>query len=156
MKKQLLIYATAALFAAPFFTSCEEKEELPDPKVTVMNEKGVIITGDTIDVKLGSVNKTLIEVWYVGNMNNLRFWRQIDDGEQEILTKINENGYICNGDDLDFASGRSSSNGWGQTNVEVRTAFSKNFVHVGSLVKICTRVDNNTYGEVCYKVIESE
>ncbi|MBO7495656.1 MAG: hypothetical protein J6T98_03815 [Salinivirgaceae bacterium] len=156
MKKQLLIYAAAALLATPFFTSCEEKEELPDPKVTIMNEKGVIITGDTIDVKLGSVNKTLIEVWYVGNMNNLRFWRQIDDGEQEILTKINENGYICNGDDLDFASGRSSSNGWGQTNVEVRTAFSKNFVHVGSLVKICTRVDNNTYGEVCYKVIESE
>lgn len=154
MKKQLLIYAAAALFAAPFFTSCEEKEELPDPKVTVMNEKGVIITGDTIDVKLGSVNKTIIGVWYIGNMNNLRFWRQIDSGEQEILTKINENGHICNGDDLEFVSGRSSSNGWGQTNVEVRTAFSKNFVNVGSLVKVCARVDNNTYGEVCYKVIE--
>lgn len=166
MKKQLLIYATAALFAAPFFTSCDDDEFTHPREVIIMNENGDVITGDTIKVKLGSTNRTVFNIWFehlwqdtVYSEDSLYFWRQYDDNEPEDLSTKpdpDRKNFVIRHEDLEFVEGWSggTANNMDRRKYEMRTAFSKNFVHVGSIVKIWACVGDYAKGEVYYKVVE--
>ena len=153
--KKLLSLATAALFAAPFFTSCDLPEECDHgPEVIVMNENGDVITGDTINVKLGDINHTKFKVWYEEkDKGHLSYWRQYGNNEPEVLSDKRET--ISMHDDYIPIGGwwnGTSEVGWDES--EVRTAFSKKFVQVGSIVKIWACVGDHTSGAVYYKVTE--
>jgi hypothetical protein len=166
MKKQLLIYAAAALFAAPLISSCDDDEYTHPREVIIMNENGDVITGDTIEVKLGSTNRTVFNVWYehwyvdtVYFQDTLYFWRQYDDNEPEDLSTKpdpdNEKFVIRHEDLLPVEGwGGGTANNVSREKYEMRTAFSKKFVHTGSMVKIWACVGDYAKGEVYYKVVE--
>ena len=155
----------AAILAAPVLTSCDEDDDIHQREVIITNENDKVITGDTIPVKIGSTNRTYIKIWYQHWMiddtvycsDTVRFWRQYDNNEPEDLN-LSMKIAIENHDpmpDLDFSQGWSSeAKGIGWEDYEIRTAFSKKFVHVGSLVKIWACVGEYAKGEVWYKVEE--
>ena len=165
--KKFLSIAVMALFVAPFFTSCDKNDDYSHPReVIIMNENGDVITGDTIEVKLGSTNRTVFTMWYehlwkdtVYSEDTLYFWRQYDDNEPEDLSikpDPDRKYFVIRHEDLESLEGWS---GGGSNNVsggkyEMRTAFSKKFVHAGSLVKIWACVGDYAKGEVYYKVVE--
>lgn len=154
----------AAILAAPFFASCDDDDDIHQREVIITNENGKVITGDTIPVKLGSTNKTYIKIWYqhwmvdtVFYCDTTYFWRQYDNNEPEDLN-LSMKIAIENNDampEIGFMQGWSSeAKGIGWEDYEIRTAFSKKFVHVGSLVKIWACVGEYAKGEVWYKVVE--
>ena len=157
--KKLLSIAVMALFVAPFFTSCDNDEQIPEPQVVILTERGDTISGDTIKVQIGSSNHTYLEITYLWNDDNRHYpysiWRQIDDNEVEDLSpKLDDEGFsLPYHDDLGMNEGRFSSEGYGFQKITIRTAFSKNFLHVGSIVKIGART-GEVQSEVYYKVIE--
>ena len=156
----------AAILAAPFFASCDDEEFTHPREVTVMNENDDVITGDTIEVKIGSTNRTVFNIWYehwyadtVYFQDTLYFWRQYDNNEPEDLsTKPDPDNekFVIRHEDLGIIEGWSggTANNAGREKYELRTSFSKKFVHVGSIVKIWACVNNDVKGEVWYKVIE--
>ena len=164
--KKLLSVAVMALFAAPLISSCDDDEYTHPREVIIMNENGDVITGDTIEVKLGSTNRTVFNVWYehwyvdtVYFQDTLYFWRQYDDNEPEDLsTKPDPDNekFVIRHEDLEFVEGWSggTANNAGREKYEMRTAFSKKFVHAGSIVKIWATVANEAKGEVYYKVVD--
>lgn len=157
--KKLLSLAVAVLFVAPFFTSCDDDEEKPDPQVVILTERGDKISGDTIKVQIGSSTHTYLEITYLWTDDNRHYpysiWRQIDDNEAEDLSpKLDDEGFsLPYHDDLSMSEGRFSSGGYGFQKISIRTAFSTKFVHVGSIVKIGART-GDVQSEVCYKVAE--
>lgn len=166
MKKHIFSIAVMALFAAPLISSCDDDEYTHPREVIIMNENGDVITGDTIEVKLGSTNRTVFNVWYehwyvdtVYFQDTLYFWRQYDDNEPEDLSTKpdpdNEKFVIRHEDLLPVEGwGGGTANNVSREKYEMRTAFSKNFVHAGSIVKIWATVANEAKGEVWYKVVE--
>ena len=162
----------AAILAVPFFTSCDNDDEYTHPReVIIMNENGNVITGDTIEVKLGSTNRTKFKMWFetweitpeqflsdtVAEEDSLYFWRQYDNNIPEDLSEKrnpNEKHRLIVHPDLESMGGWISSANVAWREYEMRTAFSKNFVHVGSIVKIWACVGDYAKGEVYYKVVE--
>ena len=148
----------AAILAAPFFANCGGDEEGVYPReVRIKDENDFLITGDTIPVKIGSANKTIITLFYRSeDYDHLTFWRQYDNNEPEDLSpKPGDTEFtLILHEDYEIHSGmlREDNSGWEE--VRIRTAFSKKFVHVGSIVKIWACVSNDVKGEVWYKVIE--
>ena len=158
--KKLLGLAAVALIVAPIFTSCDLPEECDHgPEVIITNENGDVITGDTINVKLGGINHTKFKVWYEEkDKGHLSYWRQYDNNEPEDLSDKRDpetNKIIFMHDDYIPVGGYwngTSDVGWDES--EVRTAFSTKFVNVGSIVKIWACVSDHTSGAVYYKVVE--
>ena len=145
----------AAILVAPFFTSCDTNNDWHDPEVLIKNEIGDVIAGDSILVKIGAISHIKLALWYEDkDKKHLYVWKQIDGGEPINLSGADEEGVIKDSDDLFVESGYSSGTVYGCKEMVIRTAFSAKFVSVGSLVKICGRVGNDIYGEVCYKVVE--
>ena len=169
--KKLLSIAAMALFAAPLISSCDDDEFTHPREVIIMNENGDVITGDTIEVKLGSTNRTKFKMWFetweitpeqflsdtVAEEDSLYFWRQYDSNEPEDLSEKrnpNEKHRLIVHPDLESMGGWISSTNVAWREYEMRTAFSKNFVHAGSIVKIWATVANKAKGEVYYKVVD--
>ena len=161
----------AAILAASILASCDDDDFSHPREVIITNENGKVITGDTIPVKNGSTNRIYIKLWYnswqedtVMYEDEFYFWRQYDNNEPEDLsfiqvldTTTNTYIYMCHQDVEPGGDGRAgfkdgAGAGWCEYNI--RTAFSKKFVHVGSLVKIWACVGEHAKGEVYYKVVE--
>lgn len=151
----------AAILVAPFFASCDN-EDIPDARVVFMTGRnGSVITEDTIAVKIGGTAKTYFGVTYHFNDENLnhpyKVLRQYDNNEPEDLSPVfdgEDRTPVSKHDDFSQGESSISSEGYGTGKCTVRTAFSKKFVHVGSVVKISVSVGNDAYGELCYKVEE--
>ena len=154
----------AAILAAPILASCGDDDDIHQREVIITNENDKVITGDTIPVKIGSTTKTFIKIWYQHWMidtvfccDTIYFRRQYDNNEPEDLN-LSMKIAIENHDplpEIGFMQGWSSeAKGIGWEDYEIRTSFSKKFVHVGSLVKIWACVGEYAKGEVWYKVIE--
>ena len=172
MKKHIFSIAALALIAAPLFTSCDKNDDYSHPReVIIMNENGDVITGDTIEVKLGSTNRTKFKMWFktweitpeqflsdtVAEEDSLYFWRQYDSNEPEDLSEKrnpNEKHRLIVHPDLESMGGWTSSSNVAWREYEMRTAFSKKFVHAGSIVKIWATVANEAQSEVYYKVVK--
>ena len=158
MKKHIFSIAAAALIAAPFFTSCDD-EEIPAAEVVIKNEEGKVITGDTLQVKIGTGIRTKFFITFhyddANKTHPYDIYRQYDDSEPEMLIqKFDEELFVeQKSEDLFGGSGQVSSEGYGQQKYDLRTAFPTKTVHVGSIVKIGART-SDVKGEVYYKVIE--
>ena len=85
--KKLLSLAAALFLAAPFFTSCDGDEEIPDAEVVIKNQEGKVITGDTIEARIGTGIRTeiLITFHYTDENRNHPFdiLRQYDDSDDQ-------------------------------------------------------------------------
>ena len=157
--KKLLSLAVAILFVAPFFTSCDDDEEIPAAEVVIKNKEGKVITGDTIEVKIGTGAHTEFFITYHYNDANkhrpFEIWRQTDDNEPEDLSpKLNDELEPTSmHEDLSGGPTLLSSTGYGNQKYYLRTAFSTKMVHMGSIVEIGART-SEAKGEVWYKVVE--
>ena len=158
--RKLLSLAAAVLIAAPFFTSCDDDEEIPNAEVVIKNEEGKVITGDTIEVKIGTgVHTSLFITYHYNNENKHRpftITRQFDDNEPEDLTpQLNdEMEPTLRHEDLSGGPTQISSEGFGRQKYFLKTAFSSKTVHAGSLVRISVCPNGGVCGAVYYKVIE--
>ena len=156
--KKLLSLAAAAFLAVPFFTSCDD-EEIPAAEVIIKNEEGKIITGDTIEAKIGTGIRTeiFITFHYTDENRNHPFdiLRQYDDGVPEMLIqKFDEDLFVeQRSEDLYGGSGHVNSEGYGQQSFHVKTGLSTKILHVGSIVKVEART-SEVKGAVYYKVVE--
>lgn len=150
----------AAILAVPFFASCDKEEEIPAAEVVIKNEEGKVITGDTLQVKIGTgIHTDFLIIFHYNNDNKHKpftITRQFDDNEPEDLTPQLNNDLEPTSMHADLSGGPTliSGEGYGHHKYNLKTAFSSKIVHVGSLVRISVCPSGGDCGTIYYKVVE--